>query len=183
MQFYPHNVPSTSAEFAVSASIARTGSFINNRSAFGATLISTASLALNITGTAGTSGTSYVSTGPTGPQGDRGVTGFRGNNIFLLSSSWHSGTPCTGGACEGPFTLYNIGPGFDECGTSLGSNSYYSNANSGIINSSNIASAGGYILYLDDECTTVAANIAVHNNNNIIFYTDNTGTISTTGCN
>jgi hypothetical protein len=174
MQFYPHNIPLTSTENSVSASKALTSSFINNIAAFGATLINTASVALNITGSPGTNGINYVSIGPTGPAGIRGVTGFRGNSIYLLSSSW-SGSNCVEeSTCNGPYTLYNIGPGFDECNTTQGSGIYYSNAELNEITSGNI-------LFLNSGCTVVASNVAVHDGGNI-FYTDPAGVISITGC-
>lgn len=95
MQFYPHNINVTTIGFAVSASIANSGSFINNFAAIPINTIATASFALNITGSSGLNGTGAVVQGPTGPTGDRGVTGFRGKSVFLLSSSW-SGSACGG---------------------------------------------------------------------------------------
>lgn len=90
MQFYPHRVPLTTVSSAVSASIAATSSFIAN---FASIPVATASLALNISGSAGTNGTDINFPGPKGQTGPRGVTGFRGNSVFLLSGSWQN-TPC-----------------------------------------------------------------------------------------
>ncbi len=95
MQFYPHNLSATLAANVVSASFAETGSLINNFSAIAINRVSTASIALNITGSPGTNGTSVTLIGPQGPTGDRGEPGYRGKSIFLLSGSWHSGGPCT----------------------------------------------------------------------------------------
>jgi hypothetical protein len=101
MQFYPNNIPVSQLGFAVSASIANTGSLIANFSAIPVTRVNTASLALNITGSSGTSGTGASLPGPNGPQGPRGVTGPRGNNVYLLSSSWHDASQ-PGASCSTP---------------------------------------------------------------------------------
>lgn len=100
MQFYPHQLSTTSVGTAVSSSIARTGSLIANFSAISVTTISTASLALNISGAKGTDGTGASVTGPKGATGPRGVTGFRGNSVFLLSGSWNIGS------CASPISCY-----------------------------------------------------------------------------
>jgi hypothetical protein len=182
MQFYPHNVSSTTIGSAVSASTATSASFINN---FAGIAINTASIALNITGSAGASGTSVAVIGPTGSQGVRGVTGFRGNSIFLLSSSW-SGSACgaTGDPCNGPITLYAIGPGFDECRTDQGSGTYYTTSSLTLLQSNTVGDADGVILYTNSSCTSVAANNAINNGlyGPVIFYTDGAGVITSTGC-
>lgn len=100
MQFFPHNVPTSKVYGAVSASVALSSSLINNFAQTPivvAQRVNTVSLALNISGARGTDGTSVAVYGPTGPDGDRGVTGFRGNGVYLLSSSWHNfdSQPCT----------------------------------------------------------------------------------------
>lgn len=93
MKFFPHNLPLTSVATAVSASFTKTGSFIANFSAIAVTRVDTASIALNLTGSAGAAGTSYGPiVGPKGAQGNRGVTGPRGDSVYLLSSSWHDAT-------------------------------------------------------------------------------------------
>lgn len=111
MQFYPHRISSNVVGFAISASIAQSGSLIANFSAIPVNTISTASVALNITGSAGANGTGGSVTGPTGPTGIRGVTGPRGHSVFLLSASW-SGSACGGAPVncyEYQFaTVYNI---------------------------------------------------------------------------
>jgi hypothetical protein len=101
MQFYPNNIPGNELGFAVSASIARTGSFIANFSAILVTRVNTASLALNQTGSAGAAGTGASLAGPKGPQGIRGVTGPRGDSVYLISSSWHDATKM-GASCSTP---------------------------------------------------------------------------------
>ena len=180
MQFYPHNVPPTTIGLAVSASMATSASFINN---FAGIAINTASLALNITGSAGTPGTSVAVLGPTGSQGARGVTGFRGDSIFLLSSSW-SGSACgsVGDPCLGPITLYALGPGFDECRTDQGSVTYYTTSSLSILNSNMVGDADGVILYTNSVCSSVAVSNAIHNTQGVVFYTDGAGVITTTGC-
>jgi hypothetical protein len=140
-------------------------------------------LALNITGSAGTPGTSVAVIGPTGSQGVRGVTGFRGNSIFLLSSSW-SGSACgsVGDPCLGPITLYAIGPGFDECRTDQGSGIYYTTSSLDLLNSNQVGDADGVILYTNSACSSVAVSNAIHNTEGVVFYTDGTGVITSTGC-
>lgn len=184
MQFYPHNVPVTSIATAVSASLARTGSLITNFSAVGVTLVNTASLALNISGSRGAAGTSIAVIGPTGSIGPRGDTGYRGGNIFLLSGSWNVGT-CTPGTCTGPYTLNNIGPGAGECGNTQGSSTYWSSyaGNLLTVGTDSTASndADDSILYINNVCTSPAINVSVHNGSTI-FYTDGAGVISSAGC-
>jgi hypothetical protein len=101
MQFYPNNISANELGFAVSSSIAKTGSFIANFAAISVTIVNTASLTLNITGSAGVSGTGTSLTGPKGPQGARGVTGPRGDSVYLISSSWHDATK-VGASCSTP---------------------------------------------------------------------------------
>lgn len=188
MQFYPHNTPIISVANAVSASIANTGSLINNFSAITINIVNTASVALNITGSPGTAGTNLAVIGPTGNTGLRGETGYRGNSIFLLSGSWNT-DPCSAPVvCYGGFTLQNVGPNIGECGSSQGSAVYYSNF-SGQLTASidpyvpaiSDNSADNSILYTDSSCTAVASNVSVHNGSRI-FYTDGAGVISSTGC-
>ena len=186
MEFYPHNVDVTIIGNAVSSSQALTGSFINNSSVISATVVDLAGLALNISGSRGTNGTDYISYGPTGSQGDRGVTGFRGDSIFLLSSAW-SGSACggaPGATCNGPITLYAIGPGFDECRTDQGSGTYYTTSSLTLLQSNTVGDADGVILYTNSSCTSVAANNAINNGlfGPVIFYTDGAGVITSTGC-
>jgi len=101
MQFYPHNLPLTTVATAVSASFTRTGSFIANFSAIAVTRVSTASVALNLTGSSGAAGSNAGPVpGPKGAQGLRGVTGPRGDSVYLLSSSWHDATK-GGASCAG----------------------------------------------------------------------------------
>jgi hypothetical protein len=180
MQFYPHKTSVNTIPTAVSASIAFTGSFIDNFSAIQVNRVLTASIALNITGSRGTDGTSVNIIGPTGPVGARGATGFRGGNIFLLSSSW-SGSACGGGAiCDGPYSLIPAGPGVGECGVGRGS-SYRINS---VINLSNVSNnaADGFILFTNvGTCATVAGNLSVHNGSRV-FYTDGAGVISSIPC-
>lgn len=182
MQFYPHNIPVSTIGSAVTASLSITGSLINNFAAIPINTVNTASLALNISGSSGANGSNFTVTGPKGPTGDRGETGYRGDSIFLLSASW-SGSACGGGGgtCNA-FTLYNIGPGFDECRTDQGSATYYSTSSAAIINSNIVGTANDAILYTNSTCTTVAANATVHNLQGVIFYVSTEGTINTTGC-
>lgn len=183
MQFYPHKTSVNTTATAVSASIALTGSLINNFSAIAINRVLTASVALNITGSQGTDGTSVSVVGPTGPTGPRGETGYRGGNIFLLSSSWNGNTCGAGVVCyplggvDG-YTLYRAGPGTD-C-TLSGGTLYNTSYTSDLTLVTNTA-ADGFILFRDRTCSTVAANVGVHNFNRI-FYTDGAGVISSVAC-
>jgi len=98
MEFFPKNAQVGSIGFATSASLAKTGSLIQNFAA----LSVTATVALNQVGASGTNGTSAA--GPAGPKGARGatgVTGFRGDSVYLISSSWHDATK-VGASCGTP---------------------------------------------------------------------------------
>jgi hypothetical protein len=135
---------------------------------------------LNITGSMGTNGTSVAVTGPTGPTGPSGERGYRGKSIFLLSGSWNTGM-CGGppAICYGGFLFENVGPNVGECGSSQGSDTYYSN---GELTGSLVPPvANGLILYTDVLCTSVASNLSVHNGSTIL-YTDGAGVISSIGC-
>lgn len=103
MQFYPNNIPISTITSAVSASFALTSSLINNFAAISVTIVDTASVGLNLTGSAGLAGSNSGGPipGPKGAQGFRGVTGFRGNSVYLLSSSWHDESK-VGAACSAP---------------------------------------------------------------------------------
>lgn len=182
MQFYPHKISTQLVASAVSASVATTGSFINNFAAIPVNRVNTASVALNITGSVGINGTGVVATGPQGPTGDRGDSGYRGDSIFLLSSAW-SGSACGSGGtpvtCYGPVTLYNIGPAISECRFDQGGGIYYSSyADLGNVTNTD---ADGSFIYTD-TCTTPATGISVHNGSGRIFYTDGVGAISSTAC-
>lgn len=97
MQFYPNNIPISTIASAVSASFALTSSLINNFAAISVTIVDTASVGLNLTGSAGLAGSNSGGPipGPKGAQGFRGVTGPRGNSVYLLSSSLYSGSQCS----------------------------------------------------------------------------------------
>ncbi len=183
MQFYPHNISVGSIASAVSASKTNTGSFIANFSAISINTVNTASVALNITGSMGIDGTSLQILGPTGPIGPRGETGYRGKSIFLLSGSWNVGT-CEGPPliCEGPYTLFNSSLG--NCQNSQESAEYSTDYDMlpalDELTGANREQADGFILY-NSGCTTVAANVSVHNGS-IIIYTDGAGVITTANC-
>jgi hypothetical protein len=151
MQFYPHNISTTLVGNAVSASLSLSGSFINNFAAITVNRVNTASLALNITGSRGADGTGAAVPGPKGATGTRGVTGFRGDNILLLSSAW------SGSACAAPpvncyafdfGNTYSLG-GVRSCdfGNIV---TYYS--------TDSTLSAGSSPMYYNDICTNLASN-------------------------
>lgn len=103
MLFFPNNISAVETSFAVSASFARSASLIEKF----ALVPVTASLALNITGSAGTNGTNGGPiSGPKGPQGSRGVTGPRGNSVYLISSSWHDATKGGASCASAPANCY-----------------------------------------------------------------------------
>lgn len=174
MQFYPHNIPSTLIGSAVSASSTITGSFINN---FSALPVNTASVALNITGSRGTDGTSVVVLGPKGTTGPRGVTGFRGNNILLLSGSWHSGACAAVPEACNPFIFY---PAFTfggelQCDFSDFNQTYYSTDLNFTVDSS--------IMYYNDICTNIVSNANPLGafDDGEVYATDAAGVISVLG--
>lgn len=176
MQFYPHNIPSTLIGSAVSASSTITGSFINN---FSALPVNTASVALNITGSRGTDGTSVVVLGPKGTTGPRGVTGFRGNNILLLSGSWHSGGSCAAVPVDCfPFIFY---PAFTlggelQCDFSDFNQTYYSTDLNFTVDSS--------IMYYNDICTNIVSDanpLGAYGPTAKAYATDGSGVISELG--
>jgi hypothetical protein len=169
MQFYPNNVPANELGFAVSSSIAKTGSFIVNFSAIPVTIVNTASLALNITGTSGTNGTGASLSGPKGPLGATGVTGPRGNSVYLLSSSWHDASK-GGASCDTPtptncweVKLYSAYYLFEDYScdfsvnafnpttyyTTTGESQEYVNANFG----------ADFSLYTNNTCTNTLASV------------------------
>lgn len=175
MQFYPHNTPVTLIGNAVSASAAVTGSFINNFSAIPITTVDSASIALNITGSRGTDGASFAVAGPKGSQGIRGVTGFRGNSVFLLSGSWHSGAACStppANCYEHRFyPTYTVG-GNRFCDFSDYYDTYYSTD----LNLQNGVSK----IYFNGICTTVASNaipLGAYGPTATAYNTDGTGTL------
>lgn len=147
MQSYPHNIPLGNATTprAVSASITDSTTFLANLPPFPPFPSSalTASWALNRSGSTGAAGTNYTKTGNTGATGDRGPTGYRGTNVFLLSSSWNTGT-CTGVTCYA-YQFQKV------TGTTCNSgvyNTYYSTYN-------NIVD-GVSPIYYDDICSSPA---------------------------
>lgn len=152
MQFYPHNISTTLVGSAVSASLSLSGSFINNFAAVAINTVATASLALNITGSRGADGTGAVVVGPKGATGTRGVTGFRGDSIFLLSGSWHSGASCT----PPPASCYafDFGSSYSFGGVrycDFGSViTYYS--------TDAVLAAGSSPIYFNSICTSLASN-------------------------
>jgi hypothetical protein len=151
MQFYPHNISVSVVGSAVSASLALSGSLINNFSAIPVNTIDTASLALNITGSRGADGTGAAVSGPKGATGTRGVTGFRGDSIFLLSSAW------SGSACAAPpVNCYSFEFGDTY---SVGGNRFCDFENTTTYYSTDaILSAGSSPMYYNSICTNLASN-------------------------
>ncbi len=144
MQFFPHNVSSTSVAQATSASLAQTVSYLNN---FATTLVNTASVALNFTGSAGVSGSNFTKTGATGLQGLQGARGPRGDSAYILAVGWSSTTPTTCNAIPDVGT-YNSGTTICSFENSV---TFYST--SSII-------ADGTIVYYDSACSSLVTNIS-----------------------
>lgn len=144
MQFFPHRIPSTRVSSATSASLALSASFVNNINTPSITITNSASLALNISGSAGSPGADFTKSGPRGPQGATGRRGARGQNVYLLSVGW-SQSPAS--ACyeiqAGSATL--SGGGFN-CDFGVVT-TYYTDA------SPSTSDVGSFI-YFDRECTT-----------------------------
>lgn len=159
MEFYPHNIPLTNVASAVSASFARTGSFIANFAAIEVTRVATASVGLNLTGSTGVAGTGAGPVpGPKGAQGNRGVTGPRGDSVYLLSSSWHDPTK-VGASCDTPVpetcneivfgSSYQLG-GVWYCDFGV-PNTYYT---------TDVIFVEGSPLYYNSNCTTGVGTVA-----------------------
>lgn len=175
MQFYPHNISTSLVGSAVSASQAQSTLFLNNFSAMSINIVNTASVALNITGSRGADGTSITVPGPKGPAGARGVTGFRGNSVFLLSGSWHSGAACStppANCFEHRFyPTYVIG-GNRFCDFSDYYDTYYSTD----LNLQNGVSK----IYFNEICTTLASNaipLGAYGPTSTAYNTDGAGTL------
>ena len=169
MQFYPNNVSANELGFAVSASIAKTGSFIANFSAIPVTIVNTASLALNITGTPGTTGTGASLSGPKGPLGAAGVAGPRGNSVYLLSSSWHDASK-GGASCDTPVPtncwevkLYSAYYLFENYSCDFSVNAfnpttyYTTSGSSQALVDANFGA--GFPLYTNNTCTNTLASV------------------------
>lgn len=155
-------------------------------------------------------GSPSCASGPQGPTGSLGPSGSQGSSLtscppgtkqctnitppsgYILvcieipSGCTSANTYCPGetppSSCFGPFTLYNLGPSIDECNTTQGSGTYYSNGNSTVINNNLVGEADGYILYTNSGCTVTANNVDVHNQQGVILGTDSSGIITTRGC-
>jgi hypothetical protein len=162
MQFFPHNTPLSLTSTAISASTTVTASLIANFASFN---VSTASIALNITGSPGPAGTNYTKTGESGSQGDKGDTGYRGNSVFLLSSSWSTGS-CVGVTCYS-FSFISAKRGI--CDPSI-TTTYYSTLNS-IIDATTP-------IYYNAICTTPVISASLGAFGGIRWSTNTLGTAS-----
>ena len=165
MEFFPHNIQlgKSTIGSAVSASLTVTASFLDN---FATIRVDSASLALNISGSPGTNGTNYIKTGDVGPTGPDGVRGFRGNSVFLLSSSWSTGS-CVAIACN-EITLQRYR---GTCNSGVPS-IYYSN-------NTQATFGNGSSVYYDDVCTLPATNVSsIGQLGNSVYQTDGFGTAS-----
>lgn len=182
MQFYPNNISVNELGFAVSASIARTGSLIQTFTAIPVT----ASLALNITGSTGAAGTSAGPiSGPKGAQGSRGVTGPRGNSVYLISSSWHDATKGGASCASAPancyeYTFYSsyVVGGTRYCDFGSPNITVYS-TDAGL-------SAGSSPMFFNSICTNPALgqNLGAYTPDSTAYSTDGSGTLQTLGvCN
>jgi len=159
MRFYPHNISANIVGQATSASLAQLTTYLNNFSNI-SVAVSTASLALNISGSAGTAGANYTKVGDTGPVGDRGPTGPRGNSIYLLSGSWNTGS-CTPTACYA--TVFGTADGSNNCNFGFTSTLYSADVT---------ALVGSTVMYYDSVCTIPATNVSQLAYNGQVVYTD-----------
>ena len=170
MQFFPHRTSPTSIGQATSASRSTTAELINN---FATIPVATASLALNISGSAGIAGTNYAKIGATGPTGVQGARGNRGNSIYLLSVDWDQAAPtlCYEITDVGTSTLYEGGPDY-VCDYN-NSVSYYSPTET---------MADGITLYYDPSCASLAINVADLSHGNVgAFSTNISGVVVDSG--
>lgn len=179
MEFYPHNVSTTLVGTSISASVVLSGSYINNFAAIPITFVSTASIALNISGARGPDGTSVAITGPKGATGPRGVTGFRGNNILLLSGAWHAGSPCSTPPSEcyavSLYTAYDLGGSYTcDFGETQYNPTVYYTTQAGTFGT-------GFPMYTNPICTTPAGQVTIlgaYNIDNNIYGTNVSSTSS-----
>lgn len=167
MQFYPHNLPITKIGFAVSASFTELTTYLNNFQNLSVT-VNTASVAINITGSNGSAGSSYVKGGERGPTGATGPQGYRGDSLYILSSSWNAG------ACS-PAPCYAIDFGYSEF-----DGVYYSCnfANTTTLYASTATVTSGDTMYLNFSCTTLATNLTNLAYQNSAYSTNGSGVLS-----
>jgi hypothetical protein len=90
------------AAASVSASLAVSSSFLNNIG----TPIDSASVALNITGSAGTAGSNAVKTGVTGNRGETGDPAPDGLNAYLLLAERSTCGGCAAGTIPPDYITY-----------------------------------------------------------------------------
>jgi len=179
VQFYPNNISVNEVGFAVSASIARSGSLIRNFAAVPVTAI----LALNITGSTGAAGSNAGPiAGPKGAQGSRGVTGPRGNSVYLISSSWHDATKAGASCASAPaschehtfYSSYVVG-GIRYCD--------FSSTNITVYSTNSTPRAGSSPMFFNSVCTNPALNqnLGAYAPDSIAYSTDGSGTLQTLG--
>lgn len=163
MEFFPHNIQlgKSTIGSADTASLTVSASFIAN---FAAIRVDSASLALNISGSTGTDGVNYIKTGIEGDRGDDGERGYRGTSIFLLSSSWSTGS-CIGVTCY----AYQL-------------QRYRGTCNSGVLNtyySTDTTFTNGSPVYYNFTCTDPAISVnSIGQYGNSIYQTTGLGTAS-----
>lgn len=190
MQFYPNNIPISTIASAVSASFALTSSLINNFAAISVTIVDTASVGLNLTGSAGLAGSNSGGpiSGPKGAQGFRGVTGFRGNSVYLLSSSYSDAVCSAPPANCFDVNLYTVFAAVEAgffCDFSQGQfnpTEYYTTSGS----SQESVDAHfdiGFPLYTNDTCTDPVASAGIlgahlENNKNLVYGVNSLSTSS-----
>ena len=180
MKFFPHNLGNTLVYQAVSASITDTAQYLNNRTG---TLVGTASIALNITGSTGAPGTSYGPyTGDTGPRGATGATGAKGQGIYVLA---HSRGTCSGGGAvcaaisstyASNYLRYTSEITAPFCCDVTNTYQVYSTNDAGgaIVN--------GNTLYIGNgTCSTIANNSGNLTDGTTVFSTDSSGIITIQG--
>ena len=180
MKFFPHNLGNTLVYQATSASIAETAQYLNNRTG---TLVSSASIALNITGSTGAPGASYGPyTGDTGPRGATGATGAKGSGSYVLANS--RGTCSGGGAVcaaipssyASNYLRYTSEITAPFCCAVTNTYQVYSTNNAGgaIVN--------GNTLYIGNgTCSTIANNSGNLTDGDTVFSTDSSGIITIQG--
>lgn len=182
MQFYPNNIAVNELGFAVSASIARTGSLIQT---FAAVPV-TASLALNITGSTGAAGTSAGPiSGPKGAQGPRGVAGPRGNSVYLISSSWHDATKGGASCASAPANCYEYTfyTSYAVDGTRYCD---FGSPNITVYSTDSTLSAASSPMFLNSVCTNPALRqiLGAYQPDSTAYSTDGGGTLQSLGvCN
>lgn len=163
MQSYPLG-KTNFATSVTTASLSATATFLLSS-------VSTASIALNFSGSIGPSGSEYIKSGSQGVQGPAGPTGPKGFGVYLLSSSLAS--------CCNQFDSFTgwIGTtdssGFGQCDTGK-----YTNSIGAFIYSTCSSLNNGCVVYSNSTCVTALPYNAITDGSGTYYELNGSGTIT-----